>query len=95
MSHAGRAVATDLGPRLRAAAAAVDDARQALLLELQLRDELIVRAVDEGMHVTAAGNLAGVTRGRAIAIVAASQPSARIKGQPVPAAELPYPDLET
>ncbi len=67
-------VRLDLSPRLEAAAAAVRDAKEALQLKLEQRDQLIVQAVDEGMQQRVVARLAGVSQTRVIAVLAGSQP---------------------
>lgn len=64
-------VARDLPTRLRKAAAAVADARKAYELSLELRDEIIVEAIDEhDMSQIAVAELAGVAKGRISPILA-------------------------
>lgn len=64
-------VAKDLPARLRAAAAAVKDAKKAYELRLQQRDELIVEAIDEhDMSQIRVAELAGVAKGRISPILA-------------------------
>lgn len=67
-------VLTDMRPRLTAAAADVADAHDAYRASLELRDELVVRAVDEGMSQRAVAAAAGIRVGRVSAILAGSQP---------------------
>lgn len=68
-------VAEGYPERLRKAAAAVTDARDAYQLALAQRDELVVAAVDlEGMSQGAVAELVGVRKGRISAILAGSQP---------------------
>ena len=67
-------VLSDMRPRLEAAARAVADAEQHLQHERELRDKLVVLAVDEGMHHGAVATAAGVSRTRVLAILVASQP---------------------
>jgi hypothetical protein len=69
----GKAVRTDLTPRLQAAAEAVAQAKQTLGLKLQHRNELIVQAVDEGMTQAAAAQAAKVHPSTVTAILAGSQ----------------------
>ena len=66
-------VLPDLTPRLRAATAAVRDAKDAYELALQQRDELVVEAIDSGMSQKAVAAIAGVAKGRISAILASSQ----------------------
>lgn len=64
-------VAKDLPTRLRAAAAAVTDAKGAYDLRVRQRDELIVEAIDDhGLSQIAVAQLAGVVKGRISAILA-------------------------
>lgn len=64
-------VAKDMPSRLRAAAAAVKDADDALRLKLKHRRELILEAIDEqGMSQLQVAKLAGVAKSRISAILA-------------------------
>jgi predicted XRE-type DNA-binding protein len=64
-------VAQDMPSRLRAAAAAVKDADDALRLKLKHRRELILEAIDEqGMSQLQVAKLAGVAKSRISAILA-------------------------
>jgi len=66
-------VAHDLPSRLRAAAAAVTDAKKAWDLRIKQRNAIIVEAIDEhGMSQMAVADLAGVVKGRISAILANS-----------------------
>lgn len=67
-------VLTDMNPRLEASAAAVADAREALGVELERRDALVVAAIDHGMSTRATAKAAGVSVARVLAILANSQP---------------------
>ena len=67
-------VRTDVTPRLKAAAAAVTDTRDAYHLALDQRDELVVEAVDQGISQRTVATAAGVQVGRISAILAGSQP---------------------
>jgi len=66
-------VLPDLTPRIKAAAAAVADAKEAYDLALEQRDQLIVDAIDGGMSQQAVATIAGVAKGRISAILASSQ----------------------
>jgi len=66
-------VRTDLGPRLIAAAAALRDANGSRKAAVELRDQLVEQAVDEGMSYGAIAKLVGLSRPRIIAILANSQ----------------------
>lgn len=72
MSGAVREVLADLAPRLQAAGWAVEDARTALGLAIERRNELIVAGVDEGMTQSRVAALAGVKPPHVIRIVAES-----------------------
>jgi predicted XRE-type DNA-binding protein len=64
-------VAQDLPTRLRKAAAAVADARKSYELALELRDQIIVEAIDEhDMSQIRVAELAGVAKGRISPILA-------------------------
>jgi predicted XRE-type DNA-binding protein len=64
-------VAKDLPARLRAAVAAVKDAKKAYELRIQHRDQLVREAIDEeGMSQIAVADLIGVAKGRISAILA-------------------------
>lgn len=67
------AVLTDMNPRLQAAAAAVASARDSHLAKLELRDELVVAAVDQGMSQRVVARAAGVSVARVCAILVNSQ----------------------
>ena len=54
-------VISDLAPRLKAAGAAVRSAHEHLSAERELRDELIVAAVDNGMSQRQVAAAAGVS----------------------------------
>ena len=66
-------VLTDMSPRLVAAAAAVSSAREALAAQVELRDELVVAAIDHGMSQRAVATAAGISVPRVCAILAGSQ----------------------
>lgn len=70
MTSAVREVLSDLAPRLEAARGAVEDARTALGLAIERRNELIVAGVDEGMTQSRVAALAGVKPPHVIRIVA-------------------------
>lgn len=53
-------VLTDLKPRLEAARADTEDAREKYLASLELRNELVIAAVDAGMSQRAVAAAAGV-----------------------------------
>lgn len=67
-------VLTDMNPRLAAAAAAVTSAREALAAEIEIRDRLVVAAVDGGMGQRAVARAARISIARVVAILASSQP---------------------
>jgi DNA-directed RNA polymerase specialized sigma24 family protein len=70
-------VAEAFPDRLQKAAQEVQERRDALILALEHRDELVVQAVDdEGMSHSAVADLIGVRKGRISAILAGSQPDA-------------------
>jgi DNA-directed RNA polymerase specialized sigma subunit len=70
-------VAEAFPDRLRKAAKEVQERRDALILALEHRDELVVQAVDdESMSHSAVADLIGVRKGRISAILAGSQPDA-------------------
>lgn len=66
-------VLTDMNPRLEAAAAAVASARTALASQVELRNVLVVTAIDNGMSMRAVAAAAGVSVPRVCAILAGSQ----------------------
>ena len=66
-------VLTDMSPRLVAAAGAVKDAREALADATEVRDQLVVQAIDQGMTQRAVATAAGVSVPRVCAILASSQ----------------------
>ena len=65
-----RQVLVGMPERLRAAARAVGDTREAYDAARELRDALIVQAIDEGMQQNAVARAAGVSRSRVVAIIA-------------------------
>ena len=65
-------VLTDMKPRLEAAAAAVASAGDKLDAEREVRDELVVAAVDGGMSQRAVARAAGVSIARVSAILLAN-----------------------
>ena len=65
---------TDMKPRLEAAAAAVSSARDKHQAELEVRDQLVVAAVDQGMSQRVVARLAGVSVARVCAILVNSDP---------------------
>lgn len=67
-------VLTDMNPRLEAASSAVRSAREALAAEVELRDRLVVAAIDQGMSQRAVAAAAGISVPRVCAILAGSQP---------------------
>lgn len=67
-----RQVLVGMVNRLQAAGRAVADTREGYEAARELRDALIVQAVDEGMQQTAVARAAGVSRARVIAILAAT-----------------------
>lgn len=71
-SVAARPVLQGMIERLRAAGRAVHDAQEAYDAARELRDALIVQAIDEGMAQHIVANASGVSRSRVIAIVAAA-----------------------
>jgi len=64
-------VLTDMNSRLAAAGAAVASARDAYTDELEIRDELIVAAIDGGMGQRAVARAVGLTYPRVVAILLA------------------------
>lgn len=72
--HGPHVVLEDLIPRLKAAARAVADTRDAHEAALELRKALVVRAVDQGTSQQAIADAIGVRKGRISAILASSQP---------------------
>ncbi len=66
---ATRAVLSDLEPRLRAAGAAVASANDAYRAALEVRDELVVAAVDGGMSQRATARAAGLCLSRITSIL--------------------------
>lgn len=68
-----REVLQGMKPRLKAAAEAVEDAREAYQTKLEHRDALVVEAVDQGMSQRAVAAASGVRVGRISAILANSQ----------------------
>ena len=62
-----------MADRLRAAARAVVDSREAYDAARELRDALIVEAIDQGMQQKAVAALTGVSRSRVIAILGVSE----------------------
>jgi hypothetical protein len=66
-------VLTDMNPRLEAAAVAVASARESLTAALELRDQLVVAAIDHGMSQRQVAKGAGVAVARICAILADSQ----------------------
>ena len=67
-------VLTDMKPRLEAAAAAVRSAKDKHLAELEVRDQLVVAAVDQGMSQRVVARAAGVSVARVCAILLNSDP---------------------
>lgn len=71
--HTMAQVLADLTPRLEKAAAAIRDAKVAYDLQVKLRDELVVQAVEEGMYQRAIAQAAGLKSSNSITrILAAS-----------------------
>ena len=70
----GALVLEDLVPRLNAARTHVQDTFEAYHLAVKQRDELVVRAVDQGCSQRAVAEAAGVRKSRISAILAGSQP---------------------
>ena len=66
-------VLTDMNPRLEAAAAAVASAKAALAAQLELRDAIVVAAVDHGMSQRQVAKGAGVSVTMVCKILAGSQ----------------------
>jgi hypothetical protein len=66
--RAGEGVA-DFIPRLQAAAAAVDDAKQALRLHSRARNLLAIDAVDAGVSQRAVARALGVSQSRVIVLL--------------------------
>lgn len=67
-----RPVLQGMSERLRAAGLAVRDAHEAYDAARELRDALIVQAIDEGMQQRVVAAAAGVSKSRVIAILEAS-----------------------
>lgn len=67
-------VLTDMTARLEAAAADVVDLTDRRRAALELRDELIIAAVDGGMSLRAVARAARVTSPRVVAILARPEP---------------------
>lgn len=67
-----KTVLTDMNARLDAAGAAVASAEGSLKVKREQRDELVVKAVDEGMPQRAVAKAAGVSVARVSAILLAS-----------------------
>lgn len=67
-------VLTDMNPRLEAAAVAVRSAHEAYRAQVELRDTLVVAAIDHGMSQRQVAKAAGVSVARVCAILAGSQP---------------------
>lgn len=65
---------TDMKPRLEAAAVAVASARDKHLAELEVRNQLVVAAVDQGMSQRQVARAAGVSIARVSAILLGSDP---------------------
>lgn len=66
-------VLTDMKPRLEAAADAVISAKDAHQAALEIRNELVVAAVDYGMSLRTVARAARITDSRVCAILASSQ----------------------
>ncbi len=69
-------VLTDMNARLTAAAAAVASARDQHQAELEVRDQLVVAAVDQGMSQRVVARAAGVSVSRVCAILLNTGPDA-------------------
>lgn len=67
-----RQVLVGMVERLRHAGLGVSDSREAYDAARELRDGLVVQAVDEGMQQRAVAAAAGISQARVIAILAAS-----------------------
>jgi predicted XRE-type DNA-binding protein len=65
-------VLTDMNPRLRAAAVEVADTREKHRAAMELRNQLVVAAVDHGMSQRAVAAAAGVTVTRVSALLLAA-----------------------
>jgi predicted XRE-type DNA-binding protein len=65
-------VLTDMNPRLRAAAVEVADTREKYWAAMELRNQLVVAAVDHGMSQRAVAAAAGVTVTRVSALLLAA-----------------------
>lgn len=74
-STSTREVGSDLLPRLEAAARSVADCDSAASDARALRDDLVVRAVDEGFRQRDVARAARVSHARVIAILSNSQPA--------------------
>jgi len=66
-------VLTDMNPRLVAAAAAVSSTKDAHSAAVELRNELVVAAIDQGMSQRVVAKSAGISVARVCAILAGSQ----------------------
>lgn len=60
----------DLLERVRQAAADLRDAEEATRARRELRDRLVVAAVDEGVQQRAVARAAGISNGRVIQLIA-------------------------
>lgn len=67
-------VVPDLLPRLRAAAATVKDAEEALELARRHRNELAVQAVEEGVRQTEVARAAGLSAPSITKLLLAAEP---------------------
>jgi hypothetical protein len=77
MADANTEVRVDLLPRLQAVGREYADAKERTALLLRQRNELIVEAVDEGMHQRAIVRAVGLkAQSQVVAICASSQPDA-------------------
>lgn len=69
-------VLTDMNPRLQAAAAAVTSTKDSHRAAVELRNELVVAAIDQGMSQRQVATAAKISVARVCAILAGSQDDA-------------------
>lgn len=72
MSSEPSPVLVGMVDRLRRAGLAVNDAREAYDAARELRDALVIQAIDEGMQQQVVAAAAGISRSRVIAILSTS-----------------------
>lgn len=64
----------NLSPRLQKASDRVRELRELLKASVELRDELVVEAIDLGVSQREVARLVGVQQSRIVAIISQSQP---------------------